>query len=557
VTSAAICVCGFTWIDKVLSNHRNAIGEKNPSSENHNEIGEKKSSSNHHKAIDEEESPSNKHNEIDKEKSSSYRHKVIINWINRHILAKSWVRFTLVLLLIILAWLPSYLAYYPGICSYDFSIQLGQIVSGAYNDHHPLLHTLLLKGFMTLGSAVFGDVNAGIGLFALLQMILLAAVFAGGIRMLTCAGVRWSLRLVCMLYAMFFPVNWYMSITLAKDSVFTIFVGGFFLFYYAVLLQRKNSFRPSGWDLGYLTAVLGMILFRNNGRYALMVLLVMQLLTVVFGKQYRKFYARIFCVTLLGLLLGNGGLHLLFQETAAIQGDAREMISVPIQQVARVMVYHEDELSEQDRALVNEFILYEAYRNYRPEIADPVKGNTVSWVVRYKTKDFMDTYFGLFRRYPGDYLNAALALDAGYLWMGDVSHATINQKFAADAGLGYIQTRWVDGELNERGIYKDSKWPWLREGMEIFANENAYLSQPLLRFLVIPGTYIWAYLLLAGIWIIRRRFILLLPLAFVLGYYITLLLGPAVQLRYLYPLMICLPFLITLCIGRRDKPQAA
>lgn len=489
-------------------------------------------------------------NEKGKEKSASHKVKSSCEWISRHILGKEWMRYILCLLIIVPAWLPAYLAYYPAICSYDFTIQLGQIVSGAYNAHHPLLHTLLIKWFMALGNTLFGDVNGGIALFALLQMILLAAVLSGGIRMLASAGVKWYFRLLLLLYSMFFPIHWYMSITLAKDTIFTIFVGGFFLFYAALLQKRSNRLNPGGWDIGFLITILGMVLFRNNGRYALMVLLFVQLLTIVWGKQYRKFYVRIFCVTLLGVLLGSGALQLIFQKTGAVQGDAREMLSVPIQQISRVMVYHENELSDKDKALINEFILYEAYRNYRPEIADPVKGNTVSWVVRYRAKDFLDTYLGLFGQFPEDYFNAALALDAGYLWMGDISHASINQKFSEDRGLGYIQTRWLTDELLERGLYQDSKCPWLKRQLEYFADTNAYLSIPVLKYLFVPGTYLWAYLLLAGGLLIKRRFVLLLPMAFVLGYYVTLLLGPAVQMRYLYPLMIAFPFLMVLPIGK-------
>ena len=47
------------------------------------------------------------------------------------------------LLLLCLAWLPVYLAYYPGICAYDAPVQTGQIVEHYYFDHHPIVHTLL------------------------------------------------------------------------------------------------------------------------------------------------------------------------------------------------------------------------------------------------------------------------------------------------------------------------------------------------------------------------------------------------------------------------------
>jgi len=42
----------------------------------------------------------------------------------------------------------------------------------------------------------------------------------------------------------------------------------------------------------------------------------------------------------------------------------------------------------------------------------------------------------------------------------------------------------------------------------------------------------------------------LLPFTWILGYFGTLILGPTVQLRYLYPLMVVLPFML-LYVGKR------
>ena len=44
---------------------------------------------------------------------------------------------------ILLCWLPVWLAYYPGLWNYD-PWQVDQVITGIYSKHHPLLHTLLL-----------------------------------------------------------------------------------------------------------------------------------------------------------------------------------------------------------------------------------------------------------------------------------------------------------------------------------------------------------------------------------------------------------------------------
>ncbi len=57
---------------------------------------------------------------------------------------------------------------------------------------------------------------------------------------------------------------------------------------------------------------------------------------------------------------------------------------------------------------------------------------------------------------------------------------------------------------------------------------------------------------------IRKKYLLLLPLSFVAGYYLTLVLGPTVQLRYLYPVMAAAPFVLgylkaELCLGSKAR----
>ncbi len=448
---------------------------------------------------------------------------------------------------IVLCWLPAWLAYYPGICSYDTSIQMGQIVGKFYNNHHPLVHTLLLGVFVDWGRKL-GSVTLGVGIHTLLQLVSFALVFSIVIFLLAKRKVRVGYLAVLTLFAGLYPVNWYMSVTTTKDVLFSGFVLLFFALSY-VLLEKKEC--HMGWHVAFVATMTGLILFRNNGKYALLVLWFFCGLGMIltFKKKARE-YRVVFLDLTLGLLIGCFLMSGISKMLNAQEGDKREMLSMPIQQLARTMLYHggvgvldEDDntMNEVDKALVQEFLLNESYKNYRPEISDPVKGNTNTYVVRYRTVDFIKTYLNLFVQYPGEYLNAVIAVNAGYLNPCDETHASINYN-GIDVGLGYIQTRWTESELNAAGLFKESKWPAWRECLEWFAHENGYLNIPLLRSLVAPGMYVWCYLLMAAWLYIHKRYKQLLPMGFVLGYYLTLFLGPTVQMRYLYPLMIALPF---------------
>lgn len=441
-------------------------------------------------------------------------------------------------ILILLAYLPAYLAYFPGICSYDITIQEEQMLSHQYIEHHPLAHTLLVEGFLRLGEAV-GDANWGMGLYTFLQMAFLASAFAYGIHVISRKISRPGVILLLQFYAMFFPYHWYMALSTTKDSLFCSFVLYFVILFYQILADEKTNIL-SRKMIGFVIASAGMILYRNNARYAYLVILMLLAGIVIFSKKRRE-YLPLLAGCVAGLLLGMALLTTLSKATNAVGGDKREMLSIPIQQLARVMVYHEAELNAEDKALIQDLISDEAYLEYRPDIADPVKKHTNTSVVRYRVKEFARTYLHLLVSYPGDYINAVLAVDAGYLYPLDETHAWINVN-GRDRGLGFIQTRFLEDDLQKIGVYKASLFPIWKEKLEDLADDNFYLKIPLLRFLFLPGVYLWLWIFLFGNRWIHKDGKGMLPILFVLAYLGTLLLGPTVQLRYLYPFMITYPF---------------
>ena len=124
------------------------------------------------------------------------------------------------LLFLLLAWLPVYLAYYPGICAYDAPVQTGQIMEHYYFDHHPIVHTLFLQGMLWLGSHIFGSVNAGMAFYTAVQMLLLSGSMAYGMLVLHHRKTAAGWQLAIQLLGMFFPFHWYMSVSMTKDTVF-------------------------------------------------------------------------------------------------------------------------------------------------------------------------------------------------------------------------------------------------------------------------------------------------------------------------------------------------
>ena len=445
-----------------------------------------------------------------------------------------------------LAWIPIFLAFYPGNCTYDIGGQTWYIVSGNYEAHHPIAHTLLMELFVNMGTWI-GNVNLGMAFYVLFQMVCLAAAFAFGITLFYWLGMNWKWLLALQLWAMLFIPNWYMSISTTKDVIFSAAVLVMLLCLYRILLQKRNELRIDGWDIGFwITGVL-MILFRNNGKYALLVTFVFSVMIILFTRQNKKMFMRISLGCVCILAVGSLALSTLSYLTNASDIRKEEMLSVPIQQLSRVMNYQE-EIDEGHKEVIDGFIINEAYENYIPSISDPVKSSVDVGYISGNLKGFVSTYFHLLAQYPGDFINAVLALDAGYLNPFDMTH-----KDVYTWGASWLRVGWSPYE--ELGLTQAPVFENLNKVLRDFADGNKYSNIPVLGYFVMPGGYLWMCALFAGWLLWKKKYSYLFLLSYIAGYYVTLILGPTVQLRYIYAVMITLPFLFVAVVGKHNDSR--
>ena len=84
-----------------------------------------------------------------------------------------------------------------------------------------------------------------------------------------------------------------MSVSMTKDTVFSAFLLLQLVSLADLLWEDRNAWRPGIRDLLFALGTVGMILFRNNGKYAMIVLLAFTFLTFCFGKKERKLWGRL------------------------------------------------------------------------------------------------------------------------------------------------------------------------------------------------------------------------------------------------------------------------
>lgn len=177
------------------------------------------------------------------------------------------------------------------------------------------------------------------------------------------AGVRF--RIICVIAFALIPYHPISAFTATKD---TIFAGFFFLIVLKtfLLVGRQEQFFSSVKEMAlYCLFVFLMCAFRNTGIYIFVFSFPAML--VVWRKYWKKMLAvGITCILAWGIYVGPvyGVLHI-------GKGSSAEMLSVPMQQLARVMVYAPDELTEEEKADIEMYM--PDYMRYEPPGRRPGK----------------------------------------------------------------------------------------------------------------------------------------------------------------------------------------
>ena len=425
-----------------------------------------------------------------------------------------WMTFAALLL----CWLPYYLAYFPGMFNYDSAGEAAQFTTGQYNGAFPPLHTLLLAAFYRLGGAM-GSYNAGIALYTAVQACTVAAALAYANAMLCRLGVKRGFRIgLAAAYGLLpgFPL---LVMSTTKD-----------LFFCAALLpllcllaegQREpKRLKKRGYAVAVVALTALSCLLRPNGVAAMAVALVSG--WFLLPKEGRIRFAALLLCGLIGFAGAHQGMKAALQPSKT---GLRELLSVPLAQVSRVYVRHQETLTEPEKEEI--LSLIPDAERYQPHLADGIKRHTA--VGASTLPQFLKLYGRLLRQYPADFADAWAYLTKGYWHLDDTTHLDI---YAERGGHGYMETAAQPGY----GVSRVSLWPGLMETLDRLFVENEYRWIPLLSALIEPA--FWCWLFFGALWLAifrRNRGALLfgLPLA---GIYLTLLFGACAYLRYALPL---------------------
>lgn len=434
-------------------------------------------------------------------------------------------RVLLPMAVLLLAWTPMLLAFYPGIHAYDTFSQIPEYLSGSFSTHHPLLHTLLTGWLYDLGG-LMGSHALGMLFYSVAQMLLLAWALAYGLTYLARLGCpRWVRLALLMLFCL--PQISLHALGCTKDIPFAALITVFSVRLHAAV-RDPRLLRSRRWVAGTVAAGVFMALFRNNAPYALALLVPFAAALAGRGARLRM-TALLAAVLVLGLGAGKG----LQLATHAQSGLVNEMLSVPAQQLSRVYVLHgaEDPVGYEIVEFVPYADQYDVWSADRVKLHLKVSRPGELW-------GFLKFWGRELLHYPVEYIDAFLYQCKGYWFVDDTL-------FSSRTGAIYL---WFYDNL---GVEQHSFLPGLRSAMLSLFDQNTYRAYPIVSLLIQPALYTWLALFALACAARRRDRGVAAAALCLLAYLFTVCLGPLVGNRYSFCMMTGAPLLIGLLLAPR------
>ena len=442
-----------------------------------------------------------------------------------------------------ICWLPAFLAYYPAIMSYDFNRQFGEAVKGYswFYEYQPLAHTFLIRMFYLLGDKL-GSLQTGMAVFAFLQSLSISASISACLVYVYKKTGKVPAFLHLAAFA-FLPFNPVLAVSMTKDILFT----AFFVLLLLVVLNMEEEKRTC-MILPFVILGILNILFRSNAPYALLFLVPAFLI----AEKNLKKKILMALVSFVMVISGIGCKNLIRNTMDAIPGSEIEMYSVPIVQMVRVIKYQNDNLTDTEREILSKYIPDTCWGEYVPSIADGPKFTIAmynSGVWENDKMTLIKDYLKIGKSYWNDYLDAWIGLTIGYWFIDDRSHAEM-LGFGDDTGHGLLFTFNASfNDLYPDGIESHSYLPGVYRMYSHIVNGNAYYDWPVVSQLMKPAFYFWIFMLVIFACIFKRNKKSILILAYPVMYFMTMLLGPCVNFRYMYPFIVIMPVLVAFSLS--------
>lgn len=468
---------------------------------------------------------------------------VFYNFVEKHMINKNQhglssfkkqaVAFFIISAILLICWFPYLLSNMPGAIFADGFSSINQVISGVYNNHHPLLYTWFTGIFIKIG-LLSGSLLRGIALYTVAQTLIMISVMAYFMIWLYKKNIsRWYIA-AAMIFIAFFPLFPFYAVTFWKDTLFSLALFNFVLIYIDIFISGgKYLFSKRGIANYCVTAFLVCFL-RNNGLYiyAFSLLFLIFIYRHLFFKHLKKF-----AICSIVLLIVTGIIQGPVYNKLNLSTEFVENLAMPTQQIFAV-VSKNGVYTEEDKVFISKiWDIDEIKEKYTPCNADTPKwymSRFDSTFLEENKADFFKLWLKLFSQNPGIYSEALFEENIGF-W---------NIKTSGSAA--YIQMGvWS----NNMGIEQRDYF------LKIFGFSFNSIVSP--KKYISAGLLFWLMMGSALISILRSKKDLMthfMPYIPIIGAWLTIMVATplGISFRYMYILMLVVPLIPVIPLMNND-----
>lgn len=301
----------------------------------------------------------------------------------------------------------------------------------------------------------------------------------------------------------------------------------FVIMLYEIVSSKGNFFDSKKNILLFVLSMISVILFRNNGIYV--VVLTVPIILLAYRKYYKKITG-IFLFILCAYAIWKGPV---FNVLGVEKGSSREALSIPLQQFARIVKEHSDELTDEEKENIHKYLkTRDLDELYDPRLSDNVKATFDDEYFKKDKKTFITTWTKLCFKYPKTVVESLLCNSYGY-WYPEFQYWIVARSTVNSDNDGKIVL-----PIEQQSLLENARWN----------NYDSFIEKrniPIISMLFSIGFVFWLVVVSFGYVIYKKEYKKLLIFVPVLVLWLTCLASPVSgEYRYMYAMFAMIPILI-------------
>ena len=462
----------------------------------------------------------------------------------------TWIleRPLIIVLILLVMWLPCYLADFPGGYRYDAAAEFRQIENGYYEADFPLLHAVIVTRFYPFIYDIFGSYNYAVAIYVVVQMILVALLYTHVFRNFFKKGINRVLLLLVLIYTGVFPVIQILVVQSGRDVMFASLLTLLAFKIYEIAYDRDSFYEKWSRPFFFGLLVVLTVFSRNNNAGAVFLIILIAFSLAIwllnFKKHLRGVTVLISTIIVSYIVLG----HVL---TALCQPlwppQVRTTKSIMAQQLGRAYII---EAGGWSQAEVDEFESFfdmeewATWGGYKEDTCDPTK--VALLVDENNSKEFDAYWLKMFKKNPHIFLDAYLMCSMDMWFPASIVSADNSLE---DGEKGYFR---ISPSTEEWPIEHITVVPVLERYYEAIGSKVSFEKIPIISMLFSIGFWFCVLMFSVFYTINKGRKKVLLPMMVMLIYMLLASFVPVIILRYFAAIFMFSPILIVLVLQQKS-----